>query len=166
MQKDFCLSEENGKLTQRKDHTYYYQVQCQLLVLKADFCNFVLWTTADFAVVHVEPNKKFAAHCQEKAKAFFDNVVLPELVAKYYTNMKNKSSAEQPPVPDPPQKRPLSLSPQKPTSPAASTGKISTCGRKKARILWCVCLRPEDFDDMVARDNLQSSVVSYRLCRS
>ena len=51
-------------------------------------------TTADFAVVRVEPNKKFAAHCQEKAKAFFDNVVSPELVAKYFTNMKNKSSAE------------------------------------------------------------------------
>ena len=93
----------------------------------------MVWTTADFAVVRVEPSKKFAAHCQEKAKAIFDNVVMPELVAKYYTNMKNKSSAEQPPVPDPPQKRPLSLSPQKPTSPATSTGKISTRGRKKRR---------------------------------
>ena len=61
LQKDFCLSEENGKLTLRKDHTYYYQVQCQLLVSKADFCNFMVWTTADFAVVRVEPSKKFAA---------------------------------------------------------------------------------------------------------
>lgn len=69
----------------KTSHPYYYQGQCQLLVSGADYCDVCVWTTVDFVVVRVQPNREFTDKCQEKDKEFFITVVLPELVAKHYT---------------------------------------------------------------------------------
>ena len=37
-----CFTISNGQLKLRKSHSYYYQVQLQLLVTDLDFCDFVL----------------------------------------------------------------------------------------------------------------------------
>lgn len=42
--KSQCFSILNGKLVLKKTHTYYYQVQMQLLVTEADYCDFILHT--------------------------------------------------------------------------------------------------------------------------
>ena len=43
-----CLQDVNGQLHLNKDHAYYYQVQCQLLVSEIKSCDFAVWTTRDF----------------------------------------------------------------------------------------------------------------------
>lgn len=42
--KDFCLERnENGALQLKKGHSFYYQLQLQLFLTKANYCCFVLW---------------------------------------------------------------------------------------------------------------------------
>ena len=43
-------------------------------VSKADYCCILIWTTADFVVVRVEPDLQFMEEYQQKAKDFFTNV--------------------------------------------------------------------------------------------
>ena len=39
-----CLQDVDGQLHLYKDDGYYYQVQCQILVLEIKSCDFVVWT--------------------------------------------------------------------------------------------------------------------------
>jgi hypothetical protein len=39
-----CLRDVDGQLHLYKDDGYYYQVQCQILVLEIKSCDFVVWT--------------------------------------------------------------------------------------------------------------------------
>jgi len=40
-QKDFCLKcDENGLITLRTSHNYYYQVQAMMFCTKRDWCDF------------------------------------------------------------------------------------------------------------------------------
>jgi hypothetical protein len=47
------IQDVNGQLHLNKDHAYYYQVQCQLLVSEIKLCDFVVWTTKDFLVERI-----------------------------------------------------------------------------------------------------------------
>ena len=38
-----CFSIQNGKCNLKRSHSYYYQVQMQLLVTEMTFCDFVLY---------------------------------------------------------------------------------------------------------------------------
>ena len=48
-----CLQEVNEQLHLNKDHGYYYQVLCQLLVSEIKSYDFVVWTTKDFFVERI-----------------------------------------------------------------------------------------------------------------
>ena len=39
-----CLQKEGNIITLKRNHRYYYQVQCQLYVTKRNYCDFYLWT--------------------------------------------------------------------------------------------------------------------------
>lgn len=83
--KDFCLSDVNGELHLKADHSYYYQVQAQIFITKRDYCDFVVWTLKDMTVERIFPDRTFWDKAVEKATLFFNVGILPELVAKHYT---------------------------------------------------------------------------------
>ena len=78
-----CLQEDStGKLSLKKSHAYYYQVQCQLLVSEKEFCDFIVWTNVDFHCERISVDNEVQAEIVHKAKQFFIKAVLPELVGR------------------------------------------------------------------------------------
>lgn len=68
----------------KQDHEYYYQMQLQLFVTKNQFGFFVVYTSIDFIFVEVPYDANLLQQCIPKAKQFFLNVIMPELLAGYF----------------------------------------------------------------------------------
>ena len=82
-----CLQDVNGQLHLNKDHAYYYQVQCQLLVSEIKSCDFVVWTTKDFFVEKIMFDEIFCNDMVDRCKLFFKKavrkVIFPTLTRTY-----------------------------------------------------------------------------------
>lgn len=82
----FCLElNQNNMLSLKKDHAYYYQVQCQMAICEHEYCDFVVWTKKDVHIERIIRDIEFFERNVQKAEAFFISGVLPELLAKYYS---------------------------------------------------------------------------------
>lgn len=69
-----------------KDHMYYYQVQCQLNVSKHNICDFVIWTKENLYIESIAKNSNFWQNCVKQINEFYVQGVLPELLARWYSN--------------------------------------------------------------------------------
>lgn len=56
--RDFFLESVEGEICLKKNHNYWYQVQGQLLVSGAKFCDFVTYTRQDLNIIRVLPEKE------------------------------------------------------------------------------------------------------------
>ena len=91
---NFCLkSDVLGNLELAKDHAYFYQVQAQIHLSEKQYCDFVLWTKKDLYVERIRPNEEFWKTTTEKAKEFFIQGVLPEMIAKAFSTPKQAVSS-------------------------------------------------------------------------
>lgn len=82
----FCLvSNEDGSFELKKTHAYYYQVQAQMKLTGACYCDFVVWSPDEFVVLRIDPSNDFIEQAFENATTFFKTGILPELVGKWYT---------------------------------------------------------------------------------
>ncbi|XP_014669332.1 PREDICTED: uncharacterized protein LOC106810469 [Priapulus caudatus] len=77
-----CLEVRDGELRLSRKHGYYYQVQCQLLVTQQEYCDFIVWTQADYFQERIQIDMAFCNTLVDKSKDFFIKAVLPELVGK------------------------------------------------------------------------------------
>lgn len=68
-----------------KKHKYFYQIQMQMALSKTKFCYFIMWSPKDFFVEKVNFDSNFWQEKSAKALLFHREVILPELLAKYYT---------------------------------------------------------------------------------
>ena len=82
---NFCLEEVNGQLMLKRDHAYYYQVQCQLAVSEASYCDFFLWSKKEHYMERIYFDEIFWNQKVAKAENFFINCILPELFCKWFT---------------------------------------------------------------------------------
>ena len=81
-----CLKKaESGDLHIDKHHPYYYQIQSQVFLTEANYCDFVVWTTKDLHIERIYPDASFWNALVMKATSFFTKVLLPELVGAYWT---------------------------------------------------------------------------------
>lgn len=150
--KNFCLEIVDGELQLKKDHPYYKQVQMQIFVTDAEYCDFVVWTLKDCVVLRVAPDPQLWSALLKKAQQFFECVCLPELVSCYFTWGARQAPLAEISVPE--RKRPCKTSKT-----------VSEKSRKKetAVKLWCFCRGPESKDDMVACDNQNCPIVWFHL---
>ena len=82
----FCLQlNKNGCFELDMQHAYFYQVQAQMKLTGADYCDFVVWSPNEFIVLRISPDAEFIAQAIDKVTNFFKLGVLPELVVKWYT---------------------------------------------------------------------------------
>ena len=82
----FCLQlNENGCFELDMQHAYFYQVQAQMKLTGADYCDFVVWSPNEFIVLRISPDAEFIAQAIDKVTNFFKLGVLPELVGKWYS---------------------------------------------------------------------------------
>ena len=65
--------------------TYYYQVQAQIELCGAKYCDFVVWSENELYIERIYPNKDSIRNAFDKASTFIKVGVLPELVGKWYS---------------------------------------------------------------------------------
>lgn len=79
----FCLkmNKIGEKLTfqLKRQHDYYYQVQCQLYCCDLEWCDFVVRTEKELHVERIYRDRKWWASQLEKLREFYFNSLLPEL---------------------------------------------------------------------------------------
>ena len=75
----------DGTYRLKESHAYYYQVQAQILLCKAGYCDFVVWSTKDLVVVRIKPDKTFFEDEVKKVTEFFIHGIMPELIGKWYS---------------------------------------------------------------------------------
>ncbi|KAL5013934.1 hypothetical protein ScPMuIL_008204 [Solemya velum] len=83
-----CLEEKDGQLRLKRSHSYYYQVQCQLLLSNVECSDFVVWTQKDFFTERIKFDDMFCDQMVTQASLLFKDVVLHELVGKLYSKPK------------------------------------------------------------------------------
>lgn len=77
--KNFMLLQENGKISLDKCHDYYIQVQGQLLVTGAPWCDFVVYTTKDMFTERILPDTSFMTSMLLKLSFFYKFYAVPFL---------------------------------------------------------------------------------------
>ena len=77
--KSFCLSRENDKLTLKRSHKYFYQVQVLLHVCKLTKCFFVVWTQKDFFSTSICVDCPFLETVIPKLRSYYLQEHLPAL---------------------------------------------------------------------------------------
>ncbi|KAB0799163.1 hypothetical protein PPYR_07043 [Photinus pyralis] len=68
-----------------RNHAYFYQTQMQMAVSERSYCDLVVWTKNNFYLERVYSDKTFWDCESEKALSFFNHVIMPELLGKYFT---------------------------------------------------------------------------------
>ena len=92
--KPYLHKNAEGKVQLKSNHSYYYQVQTQLLVTGFKFCDFFVWTDKDTFLETICVDTEIQADILSKTKSLFCNVLLPELVGKYFTNSINSDKSQ------------------------------------------------------------------------
>ncbi|CAK6972964.1 uncharacterized protein LOC125246229 isoform X2 [Scomber scombrus] len=81
----FCLLNDGDDVKLDRSHAYYSQVQGQLHVVGADYCDFVVWNRNDMFVERIVPDFEFWEDAIPKAETFFRNCILPEVLGQQVT---------------------------------------------------------------------------------
>ncbi|XP_069138391.1 uncharacterized protein [Argopecten irradians] len=72
---NFCLEERESCVKLRENHSYYTQVQGQLLVTGAEFCDFVVFTPKETFIERIKPNQKCMSDILSKlSNIYFEHV--------------------------------------------------------------------------------------------
>ncbi|XP_070200906.1 uncharacterized protein [Littorina saxatilis] len=138
----FYLEKRDRVLSLKEKHEYYTQVQLQMSVTKTEFCDFVVWTPKDLAVVKVEYDPEFMQDALEKLAHVYQVAILPELVGKVFSRAR----------PQPPTATNTQSACPLPLSPTKGSAAQLTCSGSPVK-LFCYCKRGEEEDAMVACDN-------------
>ena len=79
----FCLkrSEEgdNVRYELKRQHDYYYQIQCQMYCCKREWCDFIVRTNKDMHVERIHRDQIWWEQQMEKLCEFYFSALLPEL---------------------------------------------------------------------------------------
>ena len=87
--KSTCLTKEDNRYSLSKTHTYYFQVQLQMYVTNLTYCDFVIWSKAFFHIERIFYDAEFCAQKVAKALEFHKNVIIPEILGRWYTQQKS-----------------------------------------------------------------------------
>lgn len=77
--KNFCLKQDqDGLISLRPSHSYFYQIQATMLCTKRKWCDFVLCTKEDMHVERI-PCTDLMNTVLPTLQSFYFNAILPEL---------------------------------------------------------------------------------------
>lgn len=82
---DFCLTGNVGTVHLKRDHAFYYQIQCQLMVTQLSYADFVVWSPQEMFIERIMPDVNLQSTITEKSKTFFQSCILPEILGKWFT---------------------------------------------------------------------------------
>ena len=82
------LKYENNQVTISKEHSYFYQIQAQLAICEKEYCDLVIWSEKSLLVKRIFPDPEFWKIILNKVNIFHKQIIMPELVAKYFSRSK------------------------------------------------------------------------------
>lgn len=82
---DKILIKNEHHYSLEKTHEFYYNVQLQINVIDLKYCDLVIWSQQKAIVVRVNADIEFWNVAMEKALTFHEQVIMPELLGKYFT---------------------------------------------------------------------------------
>ena len=72
----------DGRPCLKRNHSYYYQIQFQLLVTNRKFCDFIVWRPREFFYERIGRDEELLTAMLPKLKAFYFDHLLPALHAE------------------------------------------------------------------------------------
>lgn len=75
--------DENGFLTLKKTHKYYYQIQGQLYASKRKRCVFIVFTFTEFITIIIERDQLFIDNMLIKLDSFYNQYLKPAIISKF-----------------------------------------------------------------------------------
>lgn len=90
--KTSCLIKKDNGIYLDQSHAYYFQIQQRMLLTNSPDCDFVVWSQTELFVERVLFSDDFWYSAFNKEKTFHNNVILPELLGKYFTRETNIST--------------------------------------------------------------------------
>jgi hypothetical protein len=78
------LIEENGTLTLKKTHDYYYQVQGQLHCAERQVCKFIVYTGCDILIIDIVRDDLFIAAMTDKLCKFYDEYFCSAIIDRHF----------------------------------------------------------------------------------
>ena len=79
--RDFFMETVNGMVQLKTGHDYYAQVQGQLMITGAEFCEFIVYTQCDMVVERIKPDIPFMTEMFEKLSIFFKDFAKPFFIS-------------------------------------------------------------------------------------
>ena len=74
-----CFDVKNGQLLLKTSHSYYYQVQLQLLMTQASYCDFVLYSSKGPPHIQsIYPDAELQKKIVSGTKSFWEKILIPE----------------------------------------------------------------------------------------
>ena len=74
-----CFTLRDSKLVLKRTHAYYYQIQLQLLITEAKYCDLVLFSAKGLpSIERITPDIKLQHRIVESTKRFWKKVLVPE----------------------------------------------------------------------------------------
>ena len=77
--KDFFASTKDGKVTLKRNHNYFFQIQGQMAICKRNWCDFVIMKTKEMIIERIIFDPKLWQETLPKLESFYDKAILPEL---------------------------------------------------------------------------------------
>lgn len=80
----YVVRDTDGTFMLRESHQYYYQVQLEMYCTDTRYCDFFVWTPAEFVCIRIEKNETFLRHLVETCTRYWKEVVLKELLQRNF----------------------------------------------------------------------------------
>lgn len=87
------LNKNGDQYSLERTHEFYYNAQLQMYLSGTDYCDFLLWSTKKAISIKVIADESFWIRAMEQAVLFHEQVLMPELLAKFFTNKKGLQCA-------------------------------------------------------------------------
>ena len=86
---DFCLENVDGTVRLKNSHMYYTQIQGQMALCKATWCDFVVYTPKGMHIERVSFNEEFWKNVNDKLEKFYISMFVPTVRKLSSTNENN-----------------------------------------------------------------------------
>ena len=74
----FFAKLSDGKISLKKDHKHFYQVQGQMALAKITWCDFMIYTLKNYAIQRIRYNPEFWETAHPVLTGFYFEYVLPK----------------------------------------------------------------------------------------
>lgn len=81
------LNKQGNLYVLEESHELFYHVQFQINLISLSYCDLVIWSPEEFLLITVKRDVNFWEISMKKALNFHEQVVMPELLGKFYTGL-------------------------------------------------------------------------------